>query len=213
MGDIWVYISAEDPVTKAVIERLLAYCSPRLKVFKEMPARGGEIKSKIAQLNALASSKPVILLMDLDTDDCAPLLKSKLLNGISQSPNFLMSIAVDEAEAWLMADREGFANYMGLPLDIIPSASMQKMGSMKQVVEMDFRCKSSYDLTHRIIQQSSKSELKMQIAAKGKACKGAEYNTAMLPFIRNVWNIDVAMCNSDSLSRMVRRLQKLEQTM
>ena len=61
MGDIWVYISAEDPVTKAVIERLLAYCSPRLKIFKEMPARGGEIKSKIAQLNALASSKPVIL--------------------------------------------------------------------------------------------------------------------------------------------------------
>lgn len=33
MEDILVYISGEDPVTKFVIERLLAYCSPRFKVF------------------------------------------------------------------------------------------------------------------------------------------------------------------------------------
>ena len=61
-GDIYVYISAEDPVTVAVIKRLLTYTSPRLKVFKNMPARGGEIKSKILELNNLSNSKTVVAL-------------------------------------------------------------------------------------------------------------------------------------------------------
>jgi len=209
MDDILVYISAEDPVTKTVIERILSFCSSRFKVFKEIPARGGEIKSKIKELNQLALVKPVILLTDLDTEDCAPQLKSKLLNGLTQSPHFLINIAIDEAEAWLMADREGFAQYFGIPIEAIPLAKLQKMGGMKSVNEMDFSIKSSMDLTHRIALLSSKSEIKSQIAVQGNACKGREYNSAMLPFIRDKWNVVSAMNNSDSLTRMVHRLQEL----
>lgn len=62
-------------MTNAIIRRLLEFCSPRFRVFKEVPARGGEIKQKIEALNALAKSHPVILLTDLDATACAPMLR------------------------------------------------------------------------------------------------------------------------------------------
>lgn len=209
MNDIQVYISAEDPVTKAIIRRLLEFCSPRFRVFKEVPARGGEIKQKIEALNALAKSHPVILLTDLDATACAPMLKDDLLAGLVQSPDFLINIAIDEGEAWLMADRKGFAAYLKVEEAAIPTSSRQKMGGRTPVTEMDFPVKSSWMLTHSIATKSKSEELRSQIVAQGKAAKGKEYNPAMLPFIRNHWDITEAMKNSDSLTRMVGRLKKL----
>lgn len=209
MNEIPVYISAEDPVTKTIILRVLDYCSSRFKVIKDVPARGGEIKNKIGALNALATSKPVILLTDLDATSCAPLLKKELLDGITPSSDFLINIAIDEAEAWLMADRKGFAKYLKIEETAIPNSIMKKMGGMKAVREMDFQVKSSWQLTHVIASSSKDAELRAQIVAQGKATKGKEYNTAILPFISNDWDIAEAMNNSDSLCRMINRLQAL----
>ena len=208
-GDIYVYISAEDPVTKAVIERLLSYTSPRLKVFKNIPARGGEIKNKILQLNTISATRPVVALIDLDDNGCAPTLKKELLHGNTPQTDFLLNIAIDEAEAWLMADKKGFSAYFGFPESLIPDATMQKMGGMVKVQEMEFNLKSSWQLTHQIMPSSTNAELKAQMVAQGNAAKGKEYNTAILPFINNVWNVAAASANSDSLRRMIRRLQDL----
>lgn len=208
-GDIYVYISAEDQVTKAVIEQLLTFVSPRIKVFKNMPTRGGEIKSKILELNTLSHSKPVIALLDLDDNTCAPLFRQNLLRGTSQNTDFILNIAVDEAEAWLMADKIGFARYFGIPQGLIPNAKLQKMGGMKQVQELDFPIKSSLQLTHQIMQYSTNTELKQQMVAEGSAAKGKEYNSAILPYIINKWDIKAAAQNSDSLRRMIKRLTDL----
>ncbi len=210
MDDIPVYISGEDAVTKAIIERLLGYCSSRFRVFKDIPARGSQVKNKISELNRLAMSKPVILLTDLDATDCAPVLRSNLLNGEVQSRDFLINIAVDEGEAWLLADRKGFAEYLGVPYDCIPGASFQKMGGRKALIEMEFHAKSSWVLTHEIARDAGNSMLKQKILSVGTASKGPDYNSAVLPFIRDKWSIDTAMKNSDSLSRMIRRLKTLE---
>lgn len=61
---------------------------------------------------------------------------------------------------------------------------------------MQFSCKSSYFLTHILIRESSDQTLKKQLMAKGKASKGREYNTAILPFINECWDIESAMRNS-----------------
>lgn len=85
------------------------------------------------------------------------------------------------------------------------------MGGRKPLTEMEFPCKSSWMFTHIPISESSKDELKRQIEAQGTATKGKEYNPAVVPFIKNAWSIDSAMPNSDSLTRMVKRLQALEE--
>ena len=192
---IGVYIVGEDDVTRHVIYRILSYCGAgRFTVLMELPARGGEIKNKIPNFNQLAMKFPVILLTDLDADNCAPELKRKLLGGLEQAENLVFNVAVDEAEAWLMADRDGFAKYISVDVDQLPCAGLQKQGGAKACMEMQFSCKSSYFLTHILIREAS---------------KGREYNTAILPFINECWDIESAMRNSDSLCRMVGRIKAL----
>ncbi len=149
MTNIEFFISGEDAVTIAVIKRMLAYVSPEFTILNNIPARGGEVKKKVLESNDLSEDFPVIMLLDLD-DGCAPDLKKTLLQGKSQNKHFLLNISVDEAEAWLMADRQGFANYFGIDIDLMPVAQMQKQGGRVERVEMYFPMKSSLVFTHQL---------------------------------------------------------------
>jgi hypothetical protein len=205
-----VYIVGEDAVTKAIIRRLLAYCSPDFVVIEELPARGGEIKQKIPNFNQLSEKHPVVLLMDLDNNGCAPQLRQKLLTeGIQKNDDFIFNIAVDEAEAWLMADREGFARYFKIPIDKMPSPHQTKQGGMRAFTEMAFSYKSSMYLTRELTSYMGNREYVEQLTPKQGAAKGPEYNSCILPFINGAWDIGKACKNADSLGRMVLRLQKL----
>ena len=150
-----------------------------------------------------------LILPDLDAHSCAPELKRKLLGELQPEENFVFNVAVDEAEAWLMADREGFAKYISVDVGRLPSAGLQKQGGSKACMEMQFSCNSFYFLTHILIRESSDRTLKKQLMAEGKASKGPEYNTAILPFIDECWNIELAMKDSESLCRMVGRIKAL----
>jgi hypothetical protein len=112
-----IFIVGEDPVTYAIIKRVLVYCSDEFEIISELPARGGQIKSKITEFNNLSSNYPVILLMDLDNNGCAPQYVKDLIPN--KNEKFILNVAVDEAEAWLMADRNGFADYFRIKLDDI----------------------------------------------------------------------------------------------
>jgi len=61
-----------------------------------------------------------------------------------------------------------------------------------------------------LIKKSKNSEYIQQLTPKKNASKGPEYNSCMLPFIQNAWNIDNARQNSDSLNRMILRIEELE---
>lgn len=210
MDIIEVYISGEDAVTIAVIKRLLAFVSPRFSVLQYIPARGGEVKKKVLQCNELAKEYPVVMLLDLD-EGCAPNLKNNLMRGKPQSPHFIMNISVDEAEAWLMADRHGFSSYFGIQMKYMPDTQMQKQGGRNARKEMYFKMKSSLVFTHELALLSSSKEVQQKIGVKDPSGpkKGPEYNDAVLPFIETVWDVKSALANSDSLQRMVRRLNTL----
>ena len=203
-----VFVVGEDDVTLAVIRRVLAYCSDDYEIIQNLPARGGQVKSKISEFNKLSETHPVVLLIDLDNDDCAPLLIKKLVKD--KNKDFIFNIAVDEAEAWLMADRKGFASYFRIKTEDMPFARQTKQGGKKLLTEMYFNYKSSMYLTHELIKKSKNSEYIQQLTPKKNAAKGPEYNSCMLPFIQNAWNIDDARQNSDSLNRMILRVEDLK---
>jgi len=202
-----VYIVGEDAVTTSIIKRILIYCSDCFEIISELPARGGQVKSKIKEFNELSNFYPVVLLIDLDNDDCAPLLLNRLIEN--KNDNFIFNIAVDEAEAWLMADKEGFSTYFKLKPEDMPSACKTKQGGKKALIEMEFPYKSSMFLTHDLINKSKSVEYKQQLTPKRGASKGPEYNSCILPFIQSAWNIDNARQNSDSLNRMILRIENL----
>ncbi len=206
-----IYLVGEDEVTKAIIRKIMAVYTPELTVKGELPARGSEIKNKIANFNRLAAHTPVVLLTDLDTEDCAPVAKSNLLKGIVQNENFIVNVAVDEAEAWLLADQDCFSNFLGVDKERMPTSALQKQGGSVKRREMQLPLKASYYLTHNLALQSSKDEIKAQIGSQGRRCKGKEYNTALVPFIEKEWDVEKARVNSDSLDRMIRRLIRLNE--
>lgn len=203
-----VYIVGEDPVTFAIIEKVLAFCSPDIEIITKLPARGGEVKCKISEFNKLSESFPVILLTDLDATTCAPQLLAELLKE-SKNENFIFNIAVDEAEAWLMADRKGFSKYFNIDIEDMPVAALTNQGGRKKLIEMKFAYKSSMYLTRELIKKMKKKEHRDQLTPKPGAAKGPEYNPCILPFINEYWDIQQAKENSDSLNRMVLRIEKL----
>ena len=206
-----IYIAGEDPVTVEIIRRIVRDYAPSLHIISVQPARGSELKSKVAAFNKLALTTPVILLSDQDTDDCAPIAKENLLKGIQvQAENFIVNIAVDEAEAWLYADRAGLANYLKVEEEKMPVAKEAKFGGPRLRMEMDTPCKTSFHLTHILMKESKDETKRAQILVEGTAkCKGKEYNSALIPFIQDVWNVEAARKHSYSLDRMIRRIQDL----
>lgn len=206
-----IYIVGEDPVTRAIIRRLVNDYAPNLSILREEPVRGSQVKSLVSNFNKLAKSSPVVLLEDLDTEDCAPTARVKLLRGEIQSEDFLINIAVDEAEAWLYADREGFASYLGVPLSSIPGDSLQRMGGPHARREVETAIKTSMHLTKTLILESYKEELKKQIVSPDGRCKGKEYNNAVVPFIMDLWNPERARLSSYSLDGTINRLIRLNE--
>ena len=207
-----VYIAGEDEATREVIVRIIKEYGHDLNILGSLPARGSQVKSSIKKYNQLSQKYPVILLTDLDEEPCGPVGKEKLLRDVQKSRDFVVNIAVDEVDAWLMADKDGFANYFGVPLSIMPNSVPQKMSGRKALPELSLPVKSSWFITHQLMQHSTNAERKAQVevSPKDKNCKGKEYNTAIVPFVRNVWNPEKARLASDSLNRMILRIEKLQ---
>jgi len=204
-----VYTAGEDPVTCAILRRLIRDYAPHLHILREEPARGGQLKKMISQFNRLAQTTPVILLEDLDTDDCAPITRKKLLNGEEQAEDFIINIAVDEAEAWLYADPEGLSRYLKVPKEDIPVSTLQKMGGVHSRYEVSTPIKTSMHLTKVLINSSTDEELKKMVKSPDGRCKGKEYNPAIVKFIEEKWNPESARKASYSLNGMIARIQAL----
>lgn len=204
-----VYIVGEDSATKEIIKRVIGFCSAEINIIAELPARGGQIKKDILKFNELSKSFPVVLLTDLDSFNCAPEMIRKLIGETPKEKSFILNIAIDEAEAWLMADREGFSRYFHVPVQLIPLPSSVRFKNNSYRNEMVFDYKASLYMMHRIIPNSTKEEIIKQLLPIKGSKKGPEYNSAIEPFIRDHWNIENAMLNSNSLVRMISRINGL----
>lgn len=208
-------IVGEDQVTREIIKKLISIYAPHLTQLNEIPvneipARGSQALNavNVERYNKLALSIPVILLTDLDDTLCAPMKKQEILHGIEQNPLFIINVAVEEAETWLMADKNNFISYFCVE-DKIPNAQMCRMHGKNERIETIYEYKPSLYMMREIISTSTKLAIKKQLTPKEGAKKGPEYNTAMTPFIQEVWNPENARLNSYSLDKMIHHLQSI----
>lgn len=203
-----VAIVGEDQATQEIIQRLINYIGG-LDAKYIMPARGGKIKSLIGNFNILSLTIPVLLLTDLDNYNCAPELVSEWFEETTRNPDFYVRVAVDEAEAWLMADREGFSKYFNVPINTIPSPIVRSR-LKPNINEMNFPYKSSLYLMREIIPHSKSSTIRDSLLPKLGSKKGALYNATMIPFIKNNWNVENALRNSYSLRSTISRFESIK---
>lgn len=203
-----VIIVGEDTATQAIIKRLIQdICPEGLRIVREAPSRGGQIKSLVVNFNQLASSYHVVLLADLDQGQCPATEQINWLRGMPKHPNFMFRFAVDEAESWLLADRHGFARFLGVNPDLIPEATPMNRKEPRNI-EIRPPVKSSIFLMYNLVPHSTKQEIKSQLLPRDRFSKGGQWNSALTPFIENHWNISAAKENSYSLYKMYQRLSE-----
>lgn len=194
----YIYAATEDALSEALADRLIATVDDLFQGTTHMGGKGCDyLKAKLPELLKLAGNIPVLLLVDLDRLPCAPHLISSWLRGMKQPDKLLLRVAVREAEAWLLADREGFAGYFGVPLNKLPHNPEELDDPKAQLLSLVWR--------------HAKQPIKGDVVSHSQSGlrQGLSYNARMRHFVHNAWSIDRACAAANSLSRARQRVQQL----
>ena len=191
-------IATEDALSEAVVERLVENENQGMCVTVRIGRKGnGYLKQRILEFIRTAHAIPVILMTDLDHVECAPVLIADWCGRHQLPKNMLFRVAVQEVEAWLLADREGFSNYSGVPVEKIPR-NPESIDDPKQMLM-------------RLIRRYGYRKIKVDVLPdRGSPAKiGLGYNRILSQFVRENWSPVRAAKNADSLARTCLRLHEL----
>lgn len=192
---IEIAIATEDALSEAVLETLVQHSGRPVQIAARLRRQGfGYLKSRMASFHQMAQWRPVLVLTDLDQTHCAPLLLRDWLRQ-PPAPNLLLRVAVREVEAWLLADGEAFATFMGIDPGKVP-AQPETLPDPKQRLL-------------NLVRQSRQRDVKRDLlpAPGSRTIQGLGYNEQLIRFVRDHWRVDCASAQAPSLARAWRRLQ------
>ena len=112
-----ITVAVEGQVDATVVNRLCVLSG--IEILHTYNAHGvSNLDRQIAGYNRAAQHSGWFVLRDLDRAECAPALARRLLPAPAERICF--RIAVREVEAWLLADRNGIAGFLGVSHARIP---------------------------------------------------------------------------------------------
>jgi hypothetical protein len=193
-----VYIATEDALSEAVAERLILEENNGLHVGVRVGRKGNTfLRMKLPQFKEIACSIPVFVLTDLDLVECPACLIEEWRGRLKLPSNLLLRVAVRETESWLLADREGFADFSGVPLHRIPEQPETLVNPKETLLN--------------IVRRYGKRAVKADILPeRGSTARiGLSYNQALCGFVKDIWSPDRAAMVADSLHRTRDRLHEL----
>ncbi len=154
------------------------------------------LRQRLHGYNLAARFSPWIVLVDLDQDEqCAPPLRRSWLPY--PASNMCLRVAVRKVEAWILADREGVARFLGVPVVEIPE-SPDRLSDPKQTL---------VDLARRSKRRQVRDDMAPR-PGSGRSV-GPAYSSRVTEFVQTGWRPAVAERNSDSLYRCRKRLLEL----
>jgi hypothetical protein len=147
---------------------------------------------------------PWIVMIDLDHDSDCPLhvRRKWLLRAGAQEPLPLLCfrIAKREVEAWLLADGERIAEFLGVPARLVAPDPEQLDDPKKAIIGL--------------VARSRRRRLKAEMLPRPGSFRdvGPAYNSRLIQFVmdpRAGWRPDIAARSSESLRRALACLRKL----
>jgi len=190
--------AVEGDLDEAVLRQVVTYAGCWLG---NVHGRQGKPKllQRLAGFNNAAQFSPWVVLIDLDQDcNCAPECLQRWLP--QPASHMHVRVVVRAVEAWLLADRERFANFLGIAQSNLPENS-DSLGNPKlELVNLarPSNRRIKYDLVPR--------------DGSGRSV-GPLYTARMLEFVNDEntgWRVDQATHNSDSLARCVQKLIQIK---
>lgn len=154
------------------------------------------LKDRITGYNNAARHAPWIVLVDLDRDeDCAPPLRTDWVPV--PAPQLCFRVAVRAVEAWLLADAEALADFLGVGRRKIhgdPDSLPAPKETLVNLARTSRRKAIREDMVPR--------------EGSGRAV-GPVYASRLIEFASFYWQPDNAAHRSDSLRRAIARVQSL----
>lgn len=191
-----INLVTEDIIQLTALKKVLEYLEINFSSQDFVMNGVGKIKKHLKAYNEASKFSSFLILTDLDDNECAPTLLKKWVNFVP-NPNFIFRIAVCEVEAWLLADRRNFASFLGISEAKI-NREIETISDTK-----------SYLIN---LARKSKREIREELVPSGFAQVGKSYNSCLIRFIIQNWDVGNASKNSDSLKRMINHLKNVNFT-
>ncbi len=196
MNAIPITLAVEDELSNVVARKVLTAVG-RYSVVATYGRQGNTfLKKKLKAYNSAAAHGVWLVMTDLDQALCPPSLIVEWFGKTKRDSNLLFAVVVREVEAWLLADREGFARFGGMRVASIPLKPEQIQNPKEELI--------------RLMRLSRKRELREDIVpAEGTGRRqGFNYNGTLSLYVRDFWSLPIAQANSASLDRLVRMLRE-----
>lgn len=154
------------------------------------------LRSQIDGYNNAARHAPWVVLVDLDhTKGCAPTLCAEWL--AEPAPQLCFRVAVRAVEAWLMADAEALADFLGVGRKKVP-VDPETLANPKQALV-------------NLASQSRKREIREDMVPRQGSGRtvGPAYASRLIEFVYAHWRPAKAADRADSLRRTITCLKRL----
>jgi len=194
-----INLACEDDLSEFVMTRLLEVSGTKFHVLG-CYSRGGSgyLKKSLSGFNKASEFIPFFVLTDLDRYECAPTMIAEWVDFTPHS-NLIFRIAVREVESWILADREGFADFLGISPVRIPD-NPDALQDPKQILI-------------NLAARSRKRNIREDIVPTSDFARiGPNYNGRLMEFVLGNWDIERAASRSDSLRRALRHLERFRPT-
>jgi hypothetical protein len=190
-----VALVVEDVLSLYVMEKVMAHTKRGFAVVRRINECGvDKIRLSLSKYRNASHALAHVVLVDLDKARCASQLREQW-GTVAIPEAMLFRVAVREVEAWVLADRAGFASFVGVPQTKV-TLSPESLPDPKQALI-------------NLVRQSRNRRLVAELVpAQGTSMsKGPLYNERLGQFVREKWDVAVAMQTAPSLDRTVNRLQ------
>lgn len=192
---VTISAAVEGPTDEAVVKRIIAHVGAHLGTVYGQQGKA-HLKQRIRTFNQAARHSPWLILVDLDHDaDCAPPLRQAWLPQMS--PHLCFRVAVRAVEAWLLADAEALAEFLGVALSRVPGNPEGLDDPKRALVDLARRSRRRAIVAAMVPREGSGRPV------------GPAYTSRMIEFASKHWRPEVAANNADSLARAIRCLRRL----
>lgn len=138
--------------------------------------------------------QPVLCIADTDRK-CAKQLLERWLPQ-RQCDQFMLRLAVSEAESWLLADRSSLASYLGIAEKLISRTPEEEINPKGHLL----------NLAKKSGNRMLRSEI---VSATDPSKQGSGYNLHLCNFVKTHRSAPRAAASAPSLKRAIARLEKL----
>ena len=193
-GGTVISAAVEGIVDEAVVRKLIAHADATPG---DVYGKKGKsfLRQKIAGYNNAAQRAPWLVLVDLDNEGCAPPLRNAWLP--QPAPYLCFRVAVREVEAWLLADAERLAGFLGVARSRLPP-DPERLADPKTTMVKLARASRRRDIREDMVPRPRSGR---QV--------GPAYSSRLIEFASLHWRPDVAAGRADSLKRAMRCLERL----